>query len=258
MKPESAAVLIVEDESVVLKVAGMALAAHGLSFRQATDVSSAAAVLDSHSIRVVLTDLKLPGDSGLEILTRARKLSPPPEVVVITGYATIENNLQSFQRGAFDFVPKPFDVDELISVVDRALRFVNRPREDDAILATDRYSLGRHSWARLDADGSATLGVAETVAGVMGDLTRVESLEVGNHVAQGQSYCRLTAEKGLTHTIWAPLSGRVIMHNAAVVEDPNLINRDPFATGWIARIIPSHPEEELPNLRQPQGPEPGP
>lgn len=248
---ESREVLIVEDERVVLKVAGMALAAQGIGFQEATDVQSATALLGSTAFKVVVTDLKLPGDSGFEILSMAKGISPSPQVIVITGYATIENALQSFQQGAFDFIPKPFDVDELTSVAERALRFASQSGRATQT-AMDRFSLGRHSWARLDPDGSATLGVAETVASVAGKLETIDCLKSGDHTIQGDCFCRLTAGDGLTHRVWAPLSGRIILQNSAIIQDPDLINRDPFGAGWIARVIPNRPDEELQNLRQPQ------
>jgi len=248
MMAEPREVLLVEDEPVVLKVAGMALAAQGIGFAEATDVTSAAALLDTTAFKVVLSDLKLPGDSGWEILKLARGLSPPPQVIIITGYATIENALQSFQLGSFDFIPKPFDVEELTSVVERALRFADLP-SSETHAPRDRFFLGRHSWAQVDPDGSVTLGAAETVAGVMG---RLDAIDSGDHAVQGQCFCRVTSVDGLTHRLWAPLSGRILMHNPDVVEDLELINRDPFAAGWLVRVIPNSLEKELPNLSQPQ------
>ena len=246
---ESPAVLIVEDEPVVLKVAGMALSAHGISFAEATDVANALAILDATAFKVVLSDLKLPGASGFEILQRAQEISPPPQVIIISGYATIENALKSFELGAFDFVPKPFDVEELTSVTERALRYASQSVAELSA-SGERACLGRHSWAHLDADGSATLGVADTVAGVMGELEAIESLEPGHHAVQGQYFCQLTAIDGLTHRIWAPLSGRVILQNPNIAEDLDLVRRAPYTEGWIARVIPSSLEKELPNLGQ--------
>jgi len=242
-------VLIVEDEPVVLKVAGMALAAHGIGYREATDVPAAAALLDSTSFQVVLTDLKLPGQSGFEMLKLAQELSPSPQVVLITGYATIDNALLSFERGSFDFIPKPFDVEELVSVVTRALRFARR-REAALQVPEDRYFLGRHSWAQLDPDGTATVGVAETIAGQMGQLDAIDYQESREHAVQGQCICQLASVDGLNHRVWAPLSGRIIALNSDLAGDLDLINRDPFASGWLARVIPTSLEKELPNLRQ--------
>lgn len=251
--PDRPAVLIVEDEPVVLKVAGMALAAEGIEFLEAIDVPSASAMLEYNRFKVIITDLKLPGESGFEILRRARALTPRPQVIIITGYATIENALQSFDLGSFDFVPKPFDVDELTSVVTRALRFGSLD-EAETRGEENRYFLGRHSWALLDPDGTVTLGAAETVAGVMGELESIDCRDCGDQCLQGQCLCTLSSRDGLSHRLWAPLSGHIITLNSDIAEDHDLINRDPFDSGWIARVIPNSLEKELPNLARRRGP----
>lgn len=246
---ESGEVLIVEDEPVVLKVAGMALAAQGIEFEEATDVKSATDRLDSTAFKVVITDLKLPGASGFDILGITKEISPSPLVIVITGYATIENALQSFQLGAFDFVPKPFDVEELTSSVARALRFAGQPAIP---VPRDRFLLGHHSWARLDSDGSATLGAADTVARLVGRLAAIELPEIGDHTSQGQCFCRMTSVDRATHRVWAPVSGQVIRINPDISQDLEIVNRDPFAAGWLIQVIPNSLEKELPNLCQPR------
>jgi CheY-like chemotaxis protein len=253
---ESPAVLIVEDEPVVLKVAGLALASRDIWFVEATNAADAAQKIRGTPFKVVLTDLKLPGESGLDLLRWIRQLDEPPEVVMITGYATTENALLSFELGAFDFVPKPFDVDELASVTERALRYTERPRSAHAG-PDERYSLGRHSWARLEPDGVATFGVEETMSGVAGDLVSIDCLAAGSEVVQGKSFCTLRSADGLDHRVRAPLSGQIALVNPALVEDPTLIDRDPFATGWLARVVPVDLEQELSHLSQPQREVPG-
>lgn len=245
--PEVGEVLIVEDEPVVLRVAGMALRAHGIEYSEAHDVPEATALLADQTFKVVVTDLKLPGASGFELLNAVRGMSPPPEVVIITGYATIENALESFQLGSFDFVPKPFDVEELVSVVDRALRFFELPAPEKTT-DTTQYFLGRHSWARLDADGSATLGAAETIALASDPIRSIECTEPGDHSTQGECFCRISTNDGFVHRVWAPLSGQIISHNPDLIADFDLIRRQPLAAGWLARVIPNRLEKELVNL----------
>lgn len=253
---ESPTVLIVEDEPVVLKVAGMALAAAGITFAKATDVAGARERIATTPFKVVLTDLKLPGESGLELLRSTRELATPPEVIVITGYATTENALLSFELGAFDFIPKPFDAEELTSVTERALRFTTMARALPSA-ESERYSLGRHSWARLDADGSATLGADETLSGVVGELTAIDCLEVSAHAIQGKSFCELRSSDGLIHRLRAPLSGQIVATNGDLAEDFSLLDLDPFAAGWVARVIPEDLDRELSHLSQHRPQQPG-
>lgn len=249
-------VLIVEDEPVVLKVAGMALGAHGIEYTEAHDVAEATALLADRNFKVVVTDLKLPGISGFELLNVVRGMTPRPQVVIITGYATIENALESFQLGSFDFVPKPFDVEELVSVVDRARRFSELPALETT---TDRsqHLLGRHSWARLESDGAATLGAAETIALASGPIESIACTDLGDHSTQGECFCRISTHDGFVHRVWAPLSGQIISHNPDLSEDLELIRRQPLTAGWLARVIPTRLEKELVNLSRPLPPDDG-
>ncbi len=247
-------VLIVEDEAVVLLVAGKALAAHDISCAESRDFEGAAAQLSSSSFKVVLTDLKLPGTSGFEVIRLAAALSPPPPVITVTGYATIETILESFRLGSFDFLPKPFDVDELMSVVERAMHFFDRQRvapqtsQNIGVLVPQALRLGNHSWALIDADGTATLGAGETLAGTTASLTAVETLGSEDETVQGRYFCRLLASDGRAHRVRAPLSGRILTRNPALETDPGLVAQAPFTDGWLARIIPNDLQQEGPKL----------
>ena len=243
-------VLIVEDEAVVLKVSSMALTAHGIEPVEAPTVDAAKALLERQAFPVVLSDLKLPGASGFDLLRHITRTDRRCQVIIITGYATIENALESFQLGSFDFLPKPFDTEELVSVVDRALRYFDR-RQEDAPARSDRSFLGRHSWVSLDADGSATVGVGETLALATDAPQSIDCLQVGNHTTQGECCCTLSCKDGFAHRVWAPLSGEVLSVNPKLENAPELIQQSPLDEGWLLRIIPSDLDQELVKLSRP-------
>jgi DNA-binding NtrC family response regulator len=114
-------VLIVDDEKPIRRILSMLLTEHR---HRVTDVGSgeeALAVLPEAKPDLVLLDLKLPGMDGLETLKRLRELSPRLDVVMMTAFGTIGSAVEAMRRGAFDYVAKPFDNDELLMVVDRAL-----------------------------------------------------------------------------------------------------------------------------------------
>ena len=69
---------------------------------------------------IVVTDLKMEGIDGMQFLTEVKTLSPKTEVIVITGFATMETARESFQKGVFDFVAKPFKRGELLEIVKKA------------------------------------------------------------------------------------------------------------------------------------------
>lgn len=250
-------VLVVEDERVVREAARRILLGEELAVATANDVGQAVGILESTPCRLVLSDLMLPGASGFDLLKLARDRWPSMAVIVITGYATLENALTAFREGAFDFVPKPFDVGELLGAVRRALRFstdteqLQAPSPSTPDLnagggSEDRcFLLGGHSWARLHADGSATLGAAETFRDLMEEIALVNLPGQREHPKQGKLLARILTPQEIVYRVWSPLSGVVLATNPILASTPNLVNRDPFGEGWLAHIIPDNLDREL-------------
>lgn len=249
-------VLVVEDEPVVLAAARRILLEESLAVVTANGVEEATEILRQARCRVVLSDLKLPGASGFDLVELIRNRWPDIEVVVITGYATLDNALMTFRKGGFDFVAKPFDTGELLGVVRRALDFSARasetplsptgePGNRGAEGPSRCFFLGRHSWARLDSDGSATLGVGETFPNLLGAIETIELLERGQRSTQGKLCARILTPGDIVHRVWSPLSGLVLAANPRLRDSSDLIDRDPFGAGWLVRIIPDDLEREL-------------
>ncbi len=239
-------VLVVEDDRAVLATAVRLCGAEGLEVDETWSVDGALAVLEEHDYRLLLLDLMLPGRSGFELLESLVAGHPALPVVMISGYSTSENAVTSLQLGAFDFLPKPFDVEELLGVVRRGLRYAER-RQAPAGAAGEpgeRYFLGRHCWATLDAEGTATVGAAETFRGVLGNSARVELPAAGDRATQGRRLARIEGAEEV-HRIRSPLSGRVVAVNDELSGEIDLIDRSPFDRGWLARIVPADLENEL-------------
>jgi CheY-like chemotaxis protein/glycine cleavage system H lipoate-binding protein len=259
-------VLLVEDEAVVSAAVGRILRPEGLTLDRVEDVDGALARLRKVEHRVVLSDLMLPGFSGFDLLERVTGERPQIPVILITGYATIENALAAFKKGAFDFLPKPFDVPELLGVVRRALKAVaskswNAVPRDAEVLGgepcAERYFLGQHAWVTLD-DGVATFGLAECWPGLTAGIRTLALPEPGARLTQGLACAELATVDDSIHRIWAPLTGTVLEVNPAVREDPDLLNRSPFSSGWLARVAPADLETELDALTRRAGTAPTP
>ena len=249
--------LVVEDEPIVREAARKILLEDDLSVATANDVDEAMAILENNQCRIVLSDLMLPGASGFDLLESTRNRWPDTEVVVITGYATLENALTAFQKGAFDFVAKPFDIGELLGVVRRALRFSIKESEIGTFSSgktpseiTDEpeercFFLGRHSWARLHNDGSATLGVAETFPHLLGEIERIELPAREERSTQGKLLAQILTPGEIIYRVWSPLSGMVLTANERLQDSISLIDRDPVGEGWLIQIIPDNLDREL-------------
>jgi CheY-like chemotaxis protein len=248
-------VLLVEDDRVVHEAAAHILSLEGLSVDRAEDVAAAVARLRHARHQVVLSDLMLPGFSGFDLLDRLASDRPQVPVILITGYATIENALHAFKHGAFDFLPKPFDLAELLGVVRRALRCAqlrwwnptapvrDLVAADDAARPERLRFLGQHSWAAVDG-GSAVFGVAESFPGLLGEIRELRLPKPGEFLTQGLSFAEIATADESIHRVWAPLSGTVIESNGDIRATPDLVNRLPFSAGWLTHVILSAPEEQ--------------
>lgn len=113
--------LIVDDEQATLHALRMALDEHYDVFTAASR-QQAKAVLDSQPVELVLTDLRLGGDSGMDVLETARSLPKPPQCIMMTAYGSVDTAVEAMKRGAYTFVTKPLNLDEVEMLLMRAYR----------------------------------------------------------------------------------------------------------------------------------------
>ncbi len=113
-------VLILDDEPIVCKRLKPALEKAGYEVESFTRSREAMHRLTERSFDVAITDLKMDGLDGMAFLTEVKKRYPETEVIVITGFATMETARESYQKGVFDFVAKPFKLGEILDVVKKA------------------------------------------------------------------------------------------------------------------------------------------
>ena len=114
-------ILVVDDELSMREYLEVLLSRVGHEVSTAESLATARQVLERAPVDLVVSDMKLGRDSGLAVLAAARALSPPPEVILITAYGTPESAVESMRAGAYDYIQKPFDNEELRMLVGRAL-----------------------------------------------------------------------------------------------------------------------------------------
>ncbi len=122
MSVNESQILIVDDEPDMVENLTRILRRGGYRCLRATEPERALALLESERPDLLVTDLRMPGMDGMELLRAARALDPPVPVIVITAFATVESAVAAIKQGAFDYLPKNFSVDHLLVVVERALR----------------------------------------------------------------------------------------------------------------------------------------
>ena len=113
-------VLILDDEPIVWKRLKPALEKAGYEVEAFTQSSNAMRRVGEKEFDIVVTDLKMEGIDGMAFMTEVKNRSPKTEVIVITGFATMETAKESFQKGVFDFLAKPFKRGELLEIVKKA------------------------------------------------------------------------------------------------------------------------------------------
>ena len=122
-------VLILDDEPIVWKRLKPALEKVGYEVEAFTLSSNAMRRVQEKEFDIVVTDLKMEGIDGMAFMTEVKQRSPRTEVIVITGFATMETAKESFQKGVFDFLAKPFKRGELLEIVKKAEAKVRQTEE---------------------------------------------------------------------------------------------------------------------------------
>ena len=103
--------------------------------------------------------------------------------------------------------------------------------------------LDSHEWARVESDGTVTVGISDHAQGALGDLVFVEVPEVGKALSRGGAAAVVESVKAASD-VYSPLSGEVIANNSdALSATPELVNSDPYGQGWLFRIKPSNSSE---------------
>ncbi|MCI5145510.1 MAG: sigma-54-dependent Fis family transcriptional regulator, partial [Candidatus Electrothrix sp. AR3] len=114
-------VLAVDDEDVALKNLCHILQKEGYQVIAAKTGQQALTYLERQEFALVLTDLKMPGVDGMQILQRIRTCYPKTEVIMITGYSTVDSAIEALKAGAYHYIAKPFRLDEVRQIVCQAI-----------------------------------------------------------------------------------------------------------------------------------------
>jgi DNA-binding NtrC family response regulator len=136
-------IAVLDDEPRMVDIIGMVLRREGHEVVPFTRAADALAALEKQPFDLLLTDLKMPGCDGVEVLRQARAADPELPVILITAHASVPTAIEAMRAGAFDYVEKPFDNTELKTLVRRALDVTRLSRENRYLRAElgSRYSL---------------------------------------------------------------------------------------------------------------------
>src|SRR5688572_14200033 len=117
MKP----VWIIDDDRSIRWVFEKALTRENIAFKTFSSAREALAALEDETPQVVVSDIRMPGESGLELLQKAKERYANLPVIIMTAYSDLESAVTAFQGGAYEYLPKPFDVDHAVDLIRRAV-----------------------------------------------------------------------------------------------------------------------------------------
>lgn len=114
-------ILIIDDEPGIRNLLSYELGMQGYTVVTAPNGYDGVELVKKEPFQLILTDIKMPKMDGLEVLDNVKKIDPDIEVIMITGYGTINTAVAAIKKGAYDFVQKPFNLDEILSLIEKAL-----------------------------------------------------------------------------------------------------------------------------------------
>src|SRR4051795_1213088 len=167
MTASGGTVLIVDDERTLARAVKAFLAEAGYEAEVAGDAEQALALLETLRPDVVFTDVRLPGMSGIDLLRRIREFDPAIPVIIMTAYGTIEGAVEAVKLGAFDYMKKPVDLEELKLLADRA--------RENAMLRQELSYYRRRAANEVPLTG--LLGQSASILAVMDQVRQVAELD---------------------------------------------------------------------------------
>ena len=142
-------ILIIDDEKSVLDMLNVVFKKEGYRVKKSLSAQKALELIDEEDFDLILSDIRLPQISGMELLRKIKEKKPGIPVIMITAYGTIKQAVEAFKAGAIDYVVKPFDVDELKIIVSQGLEKI-RLKEENILLKKElkeKYSF-KNMWER--------------------------------------------------------------------------------------------------------------
>jgi CheY-like chemotaxis protein/glycine cleavage system H lipoate-binding protein len=263
-----ARILCVDDEEVILGSFRKILVLDGYAVDTVESGKEALGLIQSHNYDFVFTDLKMPEMDGVEVTKSVKHIRPDIDVIIITGYATVETAVETMKQGAMDYVQKPFTEDELLAFVKKSLlrrqdriqkmlqprvhithlSAVESVRANEFAIPGGVFIAPGHCWAALAENGASRVGIDDFAKKLVGRIDEVFLPNLGMAVKRGQPL--FSIRKGNRRiTFRSPLSGKVVNTQTAFIHSTDPLEKTPYENNWICIIDADQLDAELPELK---------
>ncbi|HMN17590.1 MAG: response regulator [Ignavibacteriota bacterium] len=259
-----ARILCVDDEEVILGSFRKILVLDGYSVDTVENGQEALGLIQKHHYDFVFTDLKMPMMDGVEVCKSVKHLRPDIDVIIITGYASIETAVETMKYGALDYVEKPFTEDELIEFVRKSLikrqdkiqkqlkpkvHITHLPASDDFIQGEFSIPGGvfiarNHTWVSMNQEGIAKVGIDDFALKLIGKIDSLELPNLGMTIKAGQPL--FTIKQGnRTVTFSSPVSGKVAQINTLLQNNIDALDITPYERNWVCALDAENLDNEI-------------
>jgi len=269
VKNPHAKILCVDDEPVILDSFRKILVLDGYSVDTVETGQEAIGLIQKHSYDFVFTDLKMPHMSGLEVTKSVKHLRPDIDVVIITGYATVETAVECMKYGALDYVQKPFTEDELLKFTkellfkrEEKIKSTIKPHVHitsiNNIQGLDSHGFGipggvfisnGHTWLSIEQEGVVKVGLDDFANKLIGKVDKIEFPNLGMIVKKSQVlFTVYKGNRGIPFK--SPISGKIIkINNCCLEEDYSKLELSPYLEHWMCILDADDLDSELQDLK---------
>lgn len=263
-----AKILCVDDEEVILDSFRKILVIDGYSIDTVQTGQEALGLIQTHHYDFLFTDLKMPEMDGHEVVKSVKHLRPDIDVIVITGYATVESAVECMKYGAMDYVQKPFTEEELLDFTGKILIkrqdriqkqlkpkvHITHSAEEENIRKGEFAIPGGvfisegHCWLSLADDGTARIGIDDFAKKLIGKIDDFEMPNLGMNIKKGQPLFVIKQGNRLI-PFKAPISGVVTKINKLLEKDKEALELTPYDNNWFCIVEGENLEQELKELK---------
>jgi len=262
-KPK-AKILAVDDEEIVLDSFRKILVMAGYSIDTVESGKEAVGLVQKRDYDFVFVDLKMPEMDGIVVTKAVKQLRPDVDVIIITGYASVESAVETMKYGAMDYVQKPFTEDELVDFVDKSLirreDRIERKTKPQVHLVTPSIGADKskhainvpagvfispaHTWISLQPNGIVQVGIDDFAQKILGPIEDIDLPDTHRKIEKGDPL--FSIKKGsLSMTFPSPVTGMIVTSNFELGSRIAYLRMKPFELGWICTIEPANLPKEL-------------